>query len=243
MAKIYTERKKNFDDMVYGYLIKRLVEPVKSSDSYGNGHVDEFGNEINGEEDWSYTKLDKLVFDLKAMLGPNVGKIAAGAYQDIDTLSLMTGLDTDGYGDRFRPVVSLVEEASYLPASTRGFDGIMSDDSELSKAERVQFAMTVASFMMMCLRKDRMVTEQEFDDHVLNATEATFGVRAIGSYGEVLDYLKKAKLADSRDLSRDGIVLLSRIAMMVGRNGLCVGDGSHEDDMSASWRKLGNHVG
>lgn len=227
--------------MVYGYLVKRLTEPVKSSDAYGNGHIDEYGNEIDGNEDWSYTKLDRLVFDLRSLLGPNVSKIADGKFADIDTLSLMTGNDTSKYDVKYMPVVSLVEEAGYLPESTRGFDGIVSDDSPLSKPERVQFALTVATFLMYCLKKDRMVLPVEFDEHVLGGTEATFGVRSIGSYEEIFNYLKKSKLVNSRDIENSGIVLATRLAVVINANQLCIGDGTDPDDMSSSWGVLARH--
>ena len=83
MSRLYTKKKQEFDDTVYGYLMKRLSMPITDTDAYHTGHVDEKGNELKAPDDWSYTRLDKLVFDLKAILGDRVKNLGK-AYADVD---------------------------------------------------------------------------------------------------------------------------------------------------------------
>ena len=85
MSRLYTKKKQEFDDTVYGYLAKRLSMPITDTDAYHTGHVDEKGNELKAPDDWSYTRLDKLVFDLKAILGDRVKNLGK-AYADVDAL-------------------------------------------------------------------------------------------------------------------------------------------------------------
>ena len=238
MAKLYRDKKEQFDKMVYGYLVKRLTEPLAETDAFGNGHIDEVGNELNGDEDWSYTKLDKLILDIRAALGDQLGTLVKDSYKDVDTMSLMGGeVDSAGYLEKYAPVVGLVEEALYLPECTRGMGGEIADDGEMTLQQRISFALTVATTLMVSLIKDRIINQIEFDNEVLPDTEATFGVRSIGSAQEMAQFLRNAKLSNGRDLTNQGIVLAARLAKVIIENGLCSKE-KQLGNLAPQWEKL-----
>lgn len=241
MSQLYRDNKQKFDDMVFGYLVKRLTQPYTDTDAFGTGHVDEQGNELRGDTDWSYTKLDKLVFDLRAAAGDTLKSIIHDDYSAVDPLALMTGrLDPKDYSARFAPVVKLVEEASYLPESTRGQPGQPQDDpgNGMSPTDRVSFAMTVATALLVCLIKDRAVNSSEFDSEVLPATEATFGIRSIGSAEEVLGYLRENGLMNPRDITPAGTRLAVAIAREIIKNNLARPKGGGINNKSGTWEEL-----
>lgn len=238
MAKYYRGRKQEFDDMVYGYLLKRLREPMDRTDAFCSGRVDEFGNALGKTNDWAYTKLDALLFRLRAKLGNAINDIE-DTYGDVDTLSLMNGsVDPTEYKRKYTPVVSLVEEASYLPPEQRGFDGIISEESDMTMPERISFAMTVATYLLYCIKLDRIPTQPEFDKEVLAATEGTFGIRSLGSCQDIESYLRKSKLINGRNLENHGYLLAVRIAKVVAANNLCQQDINIVDNLSRDWAVL-----
>lgn len=241
MSQLYMDNKSKFDDMVYGYMVKRLTQPYTETDAFGTGHIDEHGNELRSDEDWSYTKLDRLVFDLRAAAGDNIKKVLHDDYSAVDALALMTGrLDPKDYSSRFAPVVKLVEEAGYLPESTRGQPGQPQEDpgNGMSATDRVSFALTVATALVTCLLKDRAVNAAEFDREVLPSTEATFGVRSIGSAGEVLGYLRENGLMDPRDITPAGTRLAVALAREIIKNHLARPKGGGADNKAVTWEEL-----
>ena len=90
MAELYRKKKELFDNIVYQVLAKRLTEQVQETDAFGMGHVDEVGNETNDQEDWSYTKLDKLIFDIRSLLGKNIGSVVKDSFEGVDLMKLMS---------------------------------------------------------------------------------------------------------------------------------------------------------
>lgn len=240
MSQKYRDGKERFDSMVYGYLLKRLTQPIESTDAYGTGHVDEAGNEMDPGEDWSYTPLDKLVLDLRAALGDRLHEIVKDSYADVDALKLMSGpVDARSYLDSYAPVVKLVEEAGYLPPETRGKPGEPQDsvESGLSMEQRVSFALTVATALMVSMLKDRLVNEAEIDAEVLPDTEATFGVRSVGDAPEIIGYLRSAGLSNGRELTGEGIRLMYRISRVVAEKGLASA-GNSRGDLGGSWLEV-----
>jgi hypothetical protein len=241
MSRLYRERKKDFDDRVYGYLVKRLTTPVTGSDAYHTGHVDEMGNEIKAPDDWSYTRLDRLVFDLRAILGDRVARLG-NAYADVDAYALMDGhVDTAGYLERFRPVLSVIEEAAYIPASLRGKAGEDDSTSDLSMSDRISFALSVANFLLFAAKLARFPNGTEIDEEVLPSVESTFGIRALGAQDEFMDYARNANITDGRGLNNDGYVLLVRAARKIANSGIlkpraCAGD----CNQSEQWRVVAN---
>lgn len=237
MSQLYKDKKEKFDSMVYGYLVKRLTQPLDKSDACGTGHIDERGNELNPDEDWSYTKLDKLVFDLRAALGDKLSMIVKDSFDGVDSMALMSGpVDTGSYREGYGNIVKLVEEAGYLPESTRGQGGSPEPavDSGMDMDERVSFALTVATAIMVSLLKDRLVTAVEFDNEVLPDTEATFGVRSVGDSREVLGYLRSAGLSNGRDVTSAALRLLSRISKEAVAHGLLRKE-SCKENLAGSW--------
>lgn len=241
MAQLYKDSKEQFDAKVYGYLVKRLTEPYESTDAFGMGHIDEHGNEANPAEDWSYTKLDKLVFDLRAALGDGIKKIVKESYDGVDSLALMkSGLDPKEYLAKYDAIVKLVEETAYLPDGQRGKGGRSEDtvESGMTREERVSFALTVATALMASMIKDHVVSVTEFDDEVLLDTEATFGIRSLGSAKEVLGYLRSNGLSNGREITSEGVRLAYRISRVIAENNLVSPKGGGMNNLAQSWLEV-----
>lgn len=238
MSQLYKEKKEQFDSTVYGYLVKRLTEPYDSTDAFGMKHIDEHGNEIDGNEDWSYTKLDKLVFDLRAALGDNLGKLIHDSFDGVDPLALMTApVAQKDFLAKYDGIVRLVEEVTYLPDAQRGQGGPSQKavESGMSREERVSFALTVATAIMTSMLKDRLVTENEFDDEVLVDTEATFGIRSLGSAQEVIGFLRSNGLSNGREITNEGLRLAFRISREIVENKLVDPKGGGASNQAMSW--------
>lgn len=239
MSQLYKESKQRFDDTVYGYLVKRLTQPYDDTDAFGMGHIDEHGNETDPATDWSYTKLDKLVFDLRAALGDSLKKLVHDSYGGVDPLSLMNApVDPKKYAAKYSGVVKLIEETAYLPEQFRGQPGIggnTSGESDLSAEQRVSFALTVATAIMTSMLKDRLVTDNEFNDEVLLDTEATFGVRSLGDSREVLGFLRNAGLSNGREITSEGLRLAYRISRELVEKKLVRAEGGGMNNQGMSW--------
>jgi hypothetical protein len=241
MSRMYRNRKQEFDDTVYGCLVKRLAMPVTDTDAYHTGHVDEMGNELKKPDDWSYTRLDRMIFDLKAILGDRIDNLGKTPYADVDMLALMSGkVDTKDYAGRYMPILAVVEEAAYIPAALRGKAGEADDTSDLPLGDRISFALSVANFLLYAARLERFPNEAEIDEEVLPSVESTFGIRALGSLQEFVDYARNARISDGRGMNRDGYVLLVRIARKVAQAGILKPRGFGELNQAEQWRKVAN---
>lgn len=240
MAKLYKEKKKEFDDIAYGYLVKRLSMPITDSDAYHTGHVDEMGNELKKPDDWSYTRFDRLIFDLKSILGDRVNNLGK-QYADIDAYALMNGrVDTKKYMSAYQPILSIIEEAAYLPPELRGKAGETNETSELPITDRISFALSVANFILFSARFGRFPNEVEIDNEVLPSVESTFGIRSLGSQAEFLDYAKSAKITDGRGLNNNGYVLLVRAARKIVSSDVLKPRGNGDFNQSEQWRTVAN---
>lgn len=241
MSQLYKENKEQFDAKVYGYLVKRLTEPYESTDAFGMGHIDEHGNEANPSEDWSYTKLDKLVFDLRAALGDGIKKIVKESFDGVDAMALMNApVNPKEYLAKYDGIVKLVEEVTYLPDAQRGKGGSSSKavESGMSREERVSFALTVATAILTSMLKDRIVSTNEFDDEVLLNTEATFGIRSVGSAKEVIGFLRSNGLSNGREITSEGIRLAYRISREIVENKLVNPKGGGINNLAVSWMEV-----
>lgn len=241
MSQLYKDSKERFDARVYGYLVKRLTEPYESTDAFGMGHIDEHGNEANPNEDWSYTRLDKLVFDLRAALGDGIGKIVKDSFEGVDPLALMNSpVNPREYLAKYDPIVQLVEEVTYLPDGQRGKGGQSTQtvDSGMTREERVSFALTVATAILVSMLKDRIVSSTEFDDEVLLDTEATFGIRSIGSASEVIGFLRSNGLSNGREITSEGVRLAYRISRVIAGNNLVDPKGGGMNNLAMSWMEV-----
>jgi hypothetical protein len=238
MSQLYKDSKEKFDAKVYGYLVKRLTEPYESTDAFGMGHIDEHGNEANPNEDWSYTKLDKLVFDLRAALGDGIKKIVKESFDGVDSMALMNSpVNPKEYLAKYDGIVKLVEEVTYLPDAQRGQGGQSNKtvDSGMTREERVSFALTVATAILTSMLKDRIVSSTEFDDEVLLNTEATFGIRSLGSANEVIGFLRSNGLSNGREITSEGIRLAYRISRVIVENNLVNPKGGGINNLAMSW--------
>jgi len=241
MSQRYKDKKEKFDSLVYGYLVKRLTQPLDSTDAYGNGHIDEQGNELSGEEDWSYTKLDKLVLDLRAALGPNLSKIVKDSFDGVDSMALMDSpVEAKSYVANYMPIAKLVEEARYLPDNLRGQPGAPEEsvESGMTVEQRISFALTVATALMVSLLKDRQVNTAEIDTEVLPATEATFGIRSIGDADDIIGYMRAAGLVNGRDITNAGIRLVYRISREIVDKSLVNTARPGVDNLAGSWLEV-----
>ena len=240
MSRLYTKKKQEFDDTVYGYVVKRLTMPITDTDAYHTGHVDEKGNELTPPEGWSYTRLDKLMFDLKAILGDRVNNLGK-SYADVDAYALMNGnVDTGKYAAKYQPVIAIIEEASYIPAGMRGWAGEDNETSDLPLVDRISFALSVANFLLFAAKFGRFPNTVEIDDEVLPSVESTFGIRALGSQEEFLDYARNAKITDGRGLNNDGYVLLVRTARKIISSDILKPRDFGENNQSDQWRTVAN---
>lgn len=245
MGACYRKKKEEFDDMIYGYIVRKLKDPINQSDAYLSHTVDEYGNVNDGYgASWAYTKLDKLIFDIKMELGDKVKNIVDD-YSHVDLLSLMCGkVDPQKYSDSYAGVLALIGEAGYLPEIFRGKGNYIdeSEDEQISKPERISFALTIATYLLYCVKYDRMPTEREFNDNILTATEATFDVRSIGSYQEITNEARNCGLVDGRELTKSGYVLVVRLAKWIVGHDLCKTTVNTVDNETRNWRQL-SHAG
>lgn len=240
MSRWYKKQKQEFDDMVYGYLVKRLKSPIESSDAFHTGSIDEFGNEMKEGTSWAYTKLDKLIIQLKAALGKEGIKNIADDFSDVDSYSLMQGaVDTKDYRTKYDGIVSLVEECEYLPPEQRGKGDYIEPKDDLTKDERIQRALTCASYLMYAMKhNDDIPNEGQFNEEVLPSVEATFCVRSIGTCAEISDYLRKGGVIDYKTITKDGYILAARLAKWIVAHDLCANGMNNVDNMCKSWRTL-----
>lgn len=239
MAKKYRNRKLEFDRMVYAYLVKRLREPINMTDSYNVGAIDGFGvARADGiKAFWGYTPLDRLIFNLRALLGDQV-KDLTGDFDDADTLMLMTeASDPSRLHEKYDGIVSLVEELAYLPPEQRWTgEPFLDQNSELTYSERVSQALTVATAMLYCIKMGDTPPMSMFGK-VLDAVESTFAVRSIGTADQIVKMLKDAGVVEGRELNSEGYLTLVRMARWIVGHALLHGDGS-VDDLSADWKAL-----
>lgn len=239
MAKRYQNRKLEFDRMVYAYLVKRLREPINATDSYQVGAVDSFGaaKADNIKAFWAYTPLDRLIFNLRAVLGDQVKALPAD-FDDAETLMLMTSAsDPSKIHSKYDGIVSIVEELTYLPPEQRWTgEPYLDKDSELTYPERVSRALTVATAMLYCMKTNGTPAAPIFGK-IKDAVESTFSIRSIGSADEILGLMKSSGVADYRDLTNEGYLTLVRMAKWIVGHGLLAGDGT-QDDLSGNWKQL-----
>lgn len=242
MSKWYKNKKEEFDNIIYGYLVKRLRTPIDQTDAFFTKHIDEIGHELKSDNDWSYTKLDQLLNTLKIAIGQeNLQKLTSD-YDEIDSFSLMNGpVDSSKYKTKFDRIVALVEECSYLPPEERGKAEYVDDDDEetLSKVERIERALTCANFLMYALKNnDDIPTERQFNEDVLPSVEATFSIRSIGSYSEIMGYLKTNGLITYKMITPEGYVLAARLAKWIVGKELAEHGMDNSDNYRKSWRTL-----
>lgn len=219
MAEIYKTTKTGFDQMVYAYLVKRLREPVENTDAFGTGIVDERGAEngttsANPNASWAYTDLDKLVAFLKSSLGPKTDTLPS-VFDKFDSMLLMYPTDLVSNVPVYNKVIGLVEEISYLPPENRGQGKMQSSDEGLTMEERMQRAFTCAQFLLSCIINNGTVASEnvmDFDHDVLDVVESTFHIRSIGTYKDIVDYLKNGRVIDYKQVNKDGYLLAVRIA-------------------------------
>lgn len=255
MAAIYKKTKQEFDQTVYEYLVKRLREPVEQTDAFGCGLIDERGAErpsANQENAaWAYTDLDKLIFFIKSAMGSAVDTLPS-VFDWIDSLAIMNKADLVKNVPVYRKVIGLVEEISYLPPENRGVGKMQpeADDATLTMEQRLQRAFTCAQFLLYCIINNGTVQsenlmENTFDQEVLAGTEATFNIRAVGTYSDIVNFLKKGKVIDYASVKPEGYALAVRIAktLVTADETIFNKDTTLMLNDAKSWRTLSTYAG
>jgi hypothetical protein len=256
MAEIYKKTKQEFDQTVYEYLVKRLREPVEQTDAYGCGFIDERGAETqsakaNQNAAWAYTDLDKLIFFMKSAMGAEVNNLPK-VFDWIDSLAIMNKADLVKNVPVYRKVIGLVEEISYLPPENRGAGQLQpnADDANLTMEQRLQRAFTCAQFLMYCIINNGTVQSENymarsFDHDVLDATEATFNIRSVGTYREIVDFLKNGRVIDYAKVKPEGYALAVRIAkaLVTADGTIFNSDTNNVLNEVKSWRTLSTYDG
>lgn len=255
MAAIYKKTKQEFDQTVYEYLVKRLREPVEQTDAFGCGLIDERGAERPGANQenaaWAYTDLDKLIFFIKSAMGSSVDTLPS-VFDWIDSLAIMNKADLVKNVPVYRKVIGLVEEISYLPPENRGAGKMQSeaDDATLTMEQRLQRAFTCAQFLLYCIINDGTVQSENlmvntFDQEVLAGTEATFNIRSVGTYSDIVNFLKKGNVIDYASVKPEGYALAVRIAktLVTADETIFNKDTSLMLNDAKSWRTLSTYAG
>jgi hypothetical protein len=255
MAAIYKKTKQEFDQTVYEYLVKRLREPVEQTDAFGCGLIDERGAERPGANQenaaWAYTDLDKLIFFIKSAMGSSVDTLPS-VFDWIDSLAIMNKADLVKNVPVYRKVIGLVEEISYLPPENRGVGKMQpeADDATLTMEQRLQRAFTCAQFLLYCIINDGTVQSENlmvntFDQEVLAGTEATFNIRSVGTYSDIVNFLKKGKVIDYASVKPEGYALAVRIAktLVTADETIFNKDTSLMLNDAKSWRTLSTYAG
>lgn len=255
MAAIYKKTKQEFDQTVYEYLVKRLREPVEQTDAFGCGLIDERGAERPGANQenaaWAYTDLDKLIFFMKSAMGSAVDTLPS-VFDWIDSLAIMNKADLVKNVPVYRKVIGLVEEISYLPPENRGVGKMQpeADDATLTMEQRLQRAFTCAQFLLYCIINDGTVQSENlmvntFDQEVLAGTEATFNIRSVGTYSDIVNFLKKGKVIDYASVKPEGYALAVRIAktLVTADDTIFNKDTSLMLNDAKSWRTLSTYAG
>jgi len=252
MAEFYKKKKEDFDGMVLAYLVKRLREPFTDKDGFGTKITDDAGNQVsqvNPDNKWAYTGLDRLLALVKTKLGPDVERLPS-KFDGVDSLTLMFGMDVDKNMPIYKKVVGLVEEISYLPADNRGAGEFQEDSSEegMTLELRIQRAFTCAQFLMSCIINNGTVAREgvmDFDKDVLETVEETFNIRSVGTYKEIVEYLKKGRVIDYANVKPDGYLLAVRIAktLMGAEDTIFNKERSLPNNDAADWRTLSSYDG
>jgi len=249
MSSMYKRQKEDFDNKVFAYLVKRLREPVTDTDAFHMGIVDEMGNQVKQttpETKWACTDLDRLLFFLKTAMGDKFAKITS-KYDNMDSLSIMSGRDIDTNSKVYDRVIALVEELAYLPPENRG-EGQYIEESEegLTREMRLQRAFTCAQFLMACIINNGTVASEnvmDFDRDVLDAVESTFNIRGVGTYKDITDYLKAGKAIDYASVKTEGYVLAVRIAKTLVKANDTIFNPDRKDELNetSEWRALASY--
>lgn len=254
MADLYKQTKFDFDQAVYAYLVKRLREPIENTDAYGAGIIDENGAETpratnSANMKWAYTDLDKLIAFIKSSMGTEIESLPY-VFDSIDSMVLMNQMDLVKNVPVYKKVIGLVEEISYMPSGNRGSGAMQqsTDEEGMTMEMRMQRAFTCAQFLLQCIINNGIVASEnvmDFDHTVLDSEEATFNIRSVGTYKEIVDYLKKGNVIDYAKVKPEGYALAVRIAKVL----VTADDTIFNKDINAvnneakSWRTLSTYAG
>jgi hypothetical protein len=120
----------------------------------------------------------------------------------------------------------------------------------MTMEQRLQRAFTCAQFLMFCIINNGTVQRETmmadtFDHDVLAATEATFNIRSVGTYADIVNYLKNGKVIDYANVKPEGYALAVRIAkaLVTANDTIFNNDLNNVLNEAKSWRTLSTYAG
>jgi hypothetical protein len=101
---------------------------------------------------------------------------------------------------------------------------------------------------MACIINNGTVAREgvmDFDQDVLETVEETFNIRSVGTYAEIVDYLKKGRVIDYANVKPEGYMLAVRIAkaLMEAEGTIFNKERALPHNDAADWRTLSSYGG
>lgn len=248
MAEQYKKTKIDFDNKMYVYLMKRLFDDIQESDACNMDIIDAMGNIIgtpDKSDKWAFTMLDKFILLIKKQVGHDNLKSLISNFEyikNIDPLFIMNmkaGTNLHTVKDTFDKIVTAVNDKEYLPESLYHDDSYVEMKEEvLNYCDYVSKALTIATFLVYTIRHDRVPTTIEFDGSIINSVEATFNVRAIGSYDEIKKFCEDNNLIDHNNITKEGIKLLVRLSKIIVSGNILSTNRDRIENQAHNWKRL-----
>lgn len=247
MSKIYKENKTKVDTSVFPYLLKRFLEPMEESDASNMEIIDSVGNklsEVTSDNSWAFTSLDKLVVLLKTSIGEARLNNMLSNYsylKDIDPLFIINNPTADfkKVKETTDKIVTFVESRTYLPEDLYHDESIVNEfSSSLNHTDIVSKALTICTFLLYSIRYDRIPTSIEFDHNILISVEATFNMRSIGEYEQILKFCNEYKLIENELISKQGMVMIVKVAKVMVDGGILSYSTDRIENQANNWKRL-----
>lgn len=248
MAEQYKKTKLEFDNKLYVYLMKRLFDGIQESDACNMDIIDSIGNIIgnpDGSDKWAFTMLDKFMLLIKKQIGEDNLKSSVSNFEYIkyiDPLFIMNmknGTNLHKVKDTFDKIITAVNDKEYLPDSLYHNDSYVEMNEEsLNYCDYLSRSLTIATFLIYAIRVDRVPTSIEFDGSIINSVEATFNVRALGTFEEIKKICEDNKLIDHNKITSEGIKLLVKLAKIIENSNILNVTKDRIENQAHNWKRL-----
>jgi hypothetical protein len=243
--KPYKQEKKQFDNQVFSYLMKRVFEDYDESDGCHEGIIDGIGNVIGNPDsrsEWSYTMLDQFINMLKQNLSEEAlrGIFKQYSYmRDIDALFIIKNGDIDysQFKEGFSNIITKVNDKSFLPEYLFHEDSYVEEEEGLNFTDQVSRSLTVGTFLLYTLRGNRNLVDVDFSD-VLESVECTFNMRPFGTFDVISKFCNEHGLIDSSAITEEGIRLLVMLSKEVTDCNILTKYKEMRHNHRANWIKL-----
>ena len=247
MSKIYKDNKTKFDANAFSYLVKRFLEPIEESDACNMEIIDSTGTkltEVSHDNSWAFTSLDRLVILLKTAIGEDrlTNMLSNYTYlKDIDPLFIINNPTADfkKVKDTTDKIITFIESRTYLPDDLYHDEAVASEfDKSLNYNDMVSKALTICTFLLYSIRYDRIPTTVEFDGNILLSVEATFNMRSIGEYDQILKFCNEYKLIENESISKQGMIALAKVSKVIVDGGILSYSTDRIENQSNNWKRL-----